>query len=143
MQINYQDERITQYHKGRRLQRLMAVIGALEWAIMSNDSVDAYAMTSLPGFWYKVYVFTPDGVLRLNTVSERLVTARWAWAAIQGSQRNKHPLHQTTLEAVLRNWHRHGVWDSRPLGVPLLWAWAGAKGVAPHIVPETYTPITA
>jgi hypothetical protein len=67
------------------------------------------------------------------------VTARWAWAAIQGSQRNKHPLHQTTLEAVLRNWHRHGVWDSRPLGVPLLWAWAGAKGVAPHIVPETYT----
>ena len=122
MQINYQDERITRYHQGRRLQKLRNIMGSLEWAIMCNDLVEVYAMTSLTGFWYKVFLFTPEGVLRLDTVSERLVTVSWARAVIQGSQHKPYPLRQTRLETVLHNWQRYGAWDTRPLGVPLLWS---------------------
>jgi hypothetical protein len=143
MHINYWDQRITKYHWGRRLQRLMNVIHYLEWAILSKDLVDAYAMTSLSGFWYKVFVFTPEGVLRLNTASEHLVTVRWARAVIQGSQHKQYPLRQTTLETVLHNWQHYGVWSTRPLGVPLLGAWARVRGVAPHIVHNNHTPITS
>jgi hypothetical protein len=143
MQINYQEQRIIKYHWGRRLQRLMNVMHYLEWAIMINDPVDAYAMTSLSSFWYKCFLFTPEGVLHLNTTAEHLATASWARAVIQASQHKQYPLRQTTLETVLHNWQRHGVWNTRPLSVPLLWAWAGARGVPPHIVHDSHTPATS
>ena len=87
---------------------------------MRSDPVDAYAMTSLRGFWYKVFLFAPESVLQLNTIAEHLVTASWARAVIQSSQHKSYPFRQTMLDDVLRNWQRYGVWDSRPLNVPLL-----------------------
>jgi hypothetical protein len=101
-------------------------------AIASNLPVDVFAQNRGGDFWYKVYLFTPYGVLKSDTGGEHLELKRDALRVIQ-----RRALARVSLPSLMANWQRFGVWErSRPIGTELV-RWWEACGVI-RVVENAY-----
>ena len=106
-----------------RERRERQVTDYLLWAIEARAPVDVYAQ--IRGghfgshFWYKVFFLTPHGIWRSDTGGEGIERKRFALQIIQ-----RQELTRVSLDALMQNWQRYGVWEiSRPIGAALLRQW--------------------
>jgi hypothetical protein len=110
------------YHMPSTRARVRRVVLDIFAALRDGQELEAYAQIKY-GFWYKVYIFTPHGVLKVDTGSERLEAKAFAKRVIQ-----VRDLRPVPLSAVLNNWEMGGFWPSgRPLMVLVLDMWREGK----------------
>ena len=105
-----------------RLKTLRRVTQSLLDAIARHEPLDLYAQTRGGDFWYKVYIFAPRCVLRMDTGGESAQTRRRAWATIEHAR-----LTRVTLDALMHNWQHYGIWPRRTIGLLLYDAWRQAQ----------------
>jgi hypothetical protein len=88
-------------------------------------------------FWYKVYFFTPAGVLKSDTTGDFLTTRQEARRVTRAQGLKRVP-----FEVLMRNWQAHGLWEkSRPISERLLRDWCTAHGLPPRLRPQwTFGP---
>jgi hypothetical protein len=102
-----------------RYKALHAIVRCIQEALQGcDDRLETYAQIN-HGFWYKVYIFTPFGALRLDTGDERQVPPMEAREVVR-----MDALRRVPLRAVMANWETTKLWeDKRPLGALLLHTW--------------------
>jgi hypothetical protein len=94
------------------LEQLIELTDEYDTAMMAaGRPVDIFAQTRGGGFWYKVYLFTPYGVLKSDTGWEHLERKHFALRVIKSQG-----LARVSFDALMANWQRYGVWErSRPI----------------------------
>jgi len=103
------------------LARLRRVTRSLLDAIGAHTPLEIYAQTLDDGFWYKVYIFAPQGVLRMDTGGESVWNRPCARAAIRYAH-----LTPVSLDALMTNWQQYDIWPRRAIGLLLYDAWVSA-----------------
>ena len=118
----------------REVQRKRRILDAIIAALESERGEDLaiYAQTCCDSereeenkFWYKVFFFTRHGVLKLDTGSETLDTKENARAIIRSQK-----LRPVSLEGLVKNWLRYGIWKSDTsfaVGLARKWVWKHGK----------------
>jgi hypothetical protein len=118
------------------LEQLIELTDEYDTAMMAaGRPVDIFAQTRGGGFWYKVYLFTPYGVLKSDTGWEHLERKHFALRVIKSQG-----LARVSLPSLMANWQRFGVWERRrPMGAALV-RWWEACGVI-RIVENAYRDV--
>jgi hypothetical protein len=105
-------------HRPPRQSKEQRVIEYLYNAIATGSDVEIYAPIDCRDFIYKVFCFSPFGVLGSDTGYERIVSRTFAKRVIRHQD-----LSQVSLNDLMCNWLRWGVWSSRPISAALLQHW--------------------
>lgn len=67
-----------------------------------------YVVNVSEGIFYKAFLFTERGVIKLDTCSQSVITKDRARRIIKHNK-----MVEINIEALIKNWKKYGLWESR------------------------------